>query len=70
MEYRNWQRGNSQYVCTRLRLVEHLRNRGYLPIKTIPDKNNPKYNVWIYENNEALEEAIEEFFIIQENRVK
>ena len=70
MECQNWQRGRDYYVCSRLRLVEHLKKRGFLPIKTLPDKNNPKYNVWVYENNTSLEDAIEEFFVIQSNRVK
>ena len=70
MDYKNWHRQSDYYVCKRLRLLEHLRDRGYLPIRHEPDMYNPKYNVWIFKNSEGLADAIEEYLIAQENRKK
>lgn len=70
MDYKNWHRQSNFYVCKRLRLLEYLRDKGYLPIRHEPDMYNPKYNVWIFENSEGLADAIEEYLIAQENRKK
>ena len=70
MEYRNHHRNNKYYVCKRMRLLEFLIKKGYVPIRTEPDIQNPKYNVWIYENSIELADAIEEYLIAQENRHK
>jgi hypothetical protein len=66
----NWHADKPYYYCNRLRLVEHLRNRGFYPLKTLPDFNNPRYNVWMYENSPELADAVEEFLINQQNRQK
>lgn len=50
------------YICKRLRMVRFLKDKGFLPIKTIPDKDNPAYNVWMYQNSVELENAIYEYF--------
>jgi len=55
-----------QYICKRLRLLEFLKNKGYNPIKTIPDPTDTKYNWWIFdaeqdEFNAALNEYFERF---------
>lgn len=49
------------YICKKLRMLQHLKERGFLPIRTEPDFNNPKYNVWIFEKTEALDEAVKEY---------
>lgn len=56
------------FTCKRLRMLEHLRNEGYLPIKTIPDANNPKFNNWIFENSPRFEEVVSSYFEQQRNR--
>ena len=70
MEYRNWHRENKYYVCKRMRLLEYLKDRGFLPVRTEPDIHKPKYNVWIYENSPELADAIENYLEQQANRNK
>lgn len=67
MDYKNWHRKSNFYVCKRMRMLEFLKKKGYLPVRTEPDIYNPKYNVWIFENSEGLADAIEEYLIEQEN---
>lgn len=50
------------YICKRLRLLEFLRKKGFVPFITLPDINNPKYNVWKFKNTPELEDAINEYF--------
>lgn len=50
------------YYCKRLRMLGWLKERGFLPCETIPDVNNPKFNVFVFENTPELEDAIEEYF--------
>ena len=54
-----------QYVCKRLRMLEFLRNRGFYPVATIPDMNNPKYNIWLFDWTDEFEEAKKEYFDTQ-----
>lgn len=50
------------YVCKRLRLYTFLRAKGFNPIATIPDRDNQKYFVWIFENDELFGKALDEYF--------
>lgn len=54
------------YTCKRLRLLEFLKNKGFIPAMTLPDVNNPRYNVWRFKNTPELEDAIDEYFAIKE----
>ena len=56
---------SSFYTCKRLRLLEFLKAKGFTPIKTIPDANNPAYNWWLFENSADLERVLEEYFNIK-----
>ena len=51
-----------KYLCKRYRLLSFLRAKGFLPVATLPDKDNPRYNVWLFDNNAELETALEEYF--------
>lgn len=53
---------NSFYTCKRLRLLEFLKAKGFTPIKTIPDADNPAYNWWLFDNSADLELVLEEYF--------
>lgn len=53
---------NSLYTCKRMRLLQHLKENNFLPVMTVPDCNNPKYNVWKFENSPELEDCIESYF--------
>lgn len=50
------------YTCRRLRLLEFLKNKGFVPEITVPDADNPRYNVWKFRNTPELEDAIDEYF--------
>lgn len=50
------------YVCKRLRLYTFLKGKGFNPIATIPDRDNQKYFVWIFENDELFGKALDEYF--------
>lgn len=44
-------------------MLVYLRKKGFVPIQTLPDVNNPKYFVWRFEMTPQLEEAIKEYFV-------
>lgn len=61
----------SQYfTCRRLRMVEWLRSKGFLPFTTIPDIKNPVYSVWLYDRTPELEAAVTEYFEYFEREVR
>lgn len=49
------------YVCKRYRLLSFLKAKGFLPSMTLPDRDNPKFNIWIFDNSPELEAAIDEY---------
>lgn len=49
------------YVVYSLRLANYLANNGFQIKKVGINKNNPKYNVYYFENVEGLTAAIELF---------
>ena len=50
------------YTCKRMRLLQYLKEQGFLPELTLPDVSNPKFNVWKFRNSPELEEAIDRYF--------
>lgn len=46
------------YYIKTLRMMEYLTGLGYQVIKTIPDFNNPKYKVFLFEDTEELRGAM------------
>jgi len=50
------------YVCRRIRLLSYLQGKGFNFIKTEPDKNNPKYTVWLFVETDDLRSAVEEYY--------
>lgn len=52
----------NEYCCKRWRLLTYLTERGFKPIKTIPDCTRTDYKNWIFANSPALEAAITEYF--------
>ncbi len=54
---------NSTYTVKRLRLLQFLVNKGFKDYTIIPDPTSTKnYNWFVFENTEALEEALNEYF--------
>lgn len=50
------------YICRRLRLLSFLQERGFQFISTMPDKNNPKFTVWVFVKTPTLMKAVEEYY--------
>lgn len=57
------------YVCRTPWLLDHLRLKGFIPIKVSADKYNPKHLVWIFENSPELEAAADKFIENNKNRI-
>ena len=49
------------FTCRRLRLLEYLRGKGFYPIRVLPDVNNPRFNVWLFETSDELADALEAY---------
>ena len=62
METRQCKHRAEFYTCKRLRMLEYLKKEGFVPFMTLPDVNNPRYNVWRFKNTPELEEAIDRYF--------
>ena len=50
------------YCCRRLRLLEHLLDKGFEPYATVPEPENYKYKNWLFNNSPELESVITEYF--------
>lgn len=50
------------YICRRVRLLKWLLDRGFNFIQTLPDKNNPKFNVWVFLSTPELMEQVEAYY--------
>lgn len=50
------------YVCKKMRLCNFLLKRGFQYERIDVDVFNPKYNVWIFRNSPALQDAITEYY--------
>lgn len=46
------------YVCKRLRLCRYLMECGFEPYKIVPDRDNPRYNVWLFDHSKDLMAAV------------
>lgn len=50
-----------KFTCTRLRLCGYLMDRGFMPIQTFPDRHNPLYTVWVFEETPELSAAVVQY---------
>lgn len=48
-----------QEIIYSYRVMEQLVRMGYIPVATIPNPKNTKYNCWIFEWNEAFQKDLE-----------
>jgi hypothetical protein len=50
------------WVAKTLRMASFLKNKGFTVVNTVPDKNNPKYNVFIFNaQQQGFQEALREY---------
>lgn len=50
------------YICKRLKLLQYLMEKGFMPDHDMPDITNLKYKWWVFNNSPELEDAIDEYF--------
>ena len=53
-------------IVKRLRQYNFLVKKGILPIETLADKDNPKFNVWLFERTDEFYNALEDYKIQQD----
>lgn len=56
------------YTCKRIRMLNYLRNKGFIPYETIAELENPKYLNWKFHNSPELEKVVYEYFDSISNR--
>lgn len=49
-----------QEIIYSLRVMEQLVRMGHIPVATIPNPKNTKYNCWVFEMNEAFQRDLEQ----------
>lgn len=55
--------GRKTFVCKRLRLASYLMGCGFQPYRVTADKNNPVYNVYLFDGTPEVYAAVTRFFI-------
>lgn len=50
------------FVCKRLRLCRYLIERGFMPYQTIPDSNNLRYSVFLFQETPELLSTLTRFY--------
>lgn len=51
-----------EYVCKRWRMLTWLMQKGYKPIRTIPDVRRTDYVNWVFDNTPEFEHDVELYF--------
>ena len=51
----------STFVCTKFRLCKYLLDRNIIPYASVPDKFNPGYSVYLFEETEKLKAAVSQY---------
>ena len=49
------------YVCKRLRLCRYLMEHGFQPYQISPDRDNPRYDVYLFNQSDELTAAVTEY---------
>lgn len=50
------------FVCLKLRLCTYLLEKGFMYEKTEPNRNNPKFTVWLFKISPELRKAVNEYY--------
>ena len=56
------------YVCKRARLCSYLVDKGHMPYRIKPDRDNPKYNVYLFTATPELYSAVIEYMARNEGK--
>ena len=50
------------WIAKTLRMASFLKNKGFDVVNVVPDRNNPKYNVFIFDmQQDGFQEALREY---------
>ncbi len=50
------------WIAKTLRMASFLKSKGFGIVSTVPDRNNPRYNVFIFDmQQDGFQEALEEY---------
>ena len=50
------------FFCKRLRILSKLKSEGFRPFATIPDRDNPRKDVWLFDNSDELYRSVQEYY--------
>ena len=50
------------FLCKRLRMYTYLVDRGFSPVQVLPDADNPKYRMFLFEETPELTAAVQRYF--------
>ena len=53
-----------QFLCNRLRLCSYLIDRGFTPSQVLPDSQNPKFNVFLFDETPELSAAVVQYLSV------
>ena len=53
-----------QFLCNRLRLCNYLIDRGFTPSQVLPDSQNPKFNVFLFDETPELSAAVVQYLSV------
>lgn len=49
------------FICKRLRLFTYLTEKGFTPTEVLPDSQNPKFNVFLFDETPELTAAVVQY---------
>lgn len=50
------------YICRKMRLCTFLLEKGFKYKKEVPDRYNPNYKCWLFDNTPELRNEIENYY--------
>ena len=60
---------NKWWIAKTIRMANFLKNKGFEIIEAVPDYRNPKYNVFIFDRQQAgFDDALKEYSNIINNK--
>lgn len=52
---------NNIFVAKTMRIMTYLSSKGFKLLRTQPDRNNPKFDVFLFKDSEELRKAMLEY---------
>lgn len=50
------------YLCKRMKLCSFLLTNGFNYKKVVQDRNNPKYNCWLFDDTPELRSTVDTYY--------